>query len=797
MENQRVVYEGYRKDFIKELIIVTQEEGNTQQLREKGKYQDEEQGDKQPALQQDQACEVDTKSQELLDRMMKDPLGSFEPNPPPSLPPISPPHPPAAPKKKTSSFSVGSIGTSSELRGIIEQIDKDVYRTRPELNFFFSPLLPSHIAFNSTSSREVDPAFASSHESRRISTLSTSLIKQANAKDCWSSVMKHLWVDHTETSTDDLAVDEGPSPLISEVGSVERSEPAFLLGGWRPSPHYGASETDIARPRIHLDIMARILYIYARLNSGIQYVQGMNELLAPLYYVCFADSALSQLYLTQETDVDIALAGVDWGRVLSQCEADCFAIFSNLMERQRDLFCKALDSSQLGVNGRLHTIGEIIRRLDPAVAQRFDEQGIEVIFFALRWAMLLFSQDFELPDVIRLWDSIISMDFDTTTKHTDTAMGSARTSQNQTPRTSQHEDHRPPISAYLCVALILRIRNQLLAQDFAHNLKLLQNYPTVDINDLLVDAEHLRNIDTYDGTPGSRVVGAGKKFFSGAFEKIKAFGFQKKDGFTKRIDDLLKDDINRVAPMTAHRSFDDIDSHRSSSSINHAHIHRFDRALVNHIQQPQTMLDPLTMEPPSTPLDDLHVPKNQVTRSLGHFNDIPAAPVASVNIPLSSHPNSPNRERKHQSPAIGAEYPRSFHDNHFNQTSTHPSYSAPYYQHQYADSPNREHHLPGDDAVPSMSTGRSLYRQNDNVDFVAAQRVVVEGIDTAAEVAKAAASKIGSWFNRLTQGTVPSQPTDLGYVQSGGLVRSKVLDDAASELHTPNSRRPPSSSSFL
>lgn len=31
--------------------------------------------------------------------------------------------------------------------------------------------------------------------------------------------------------------------------------------------------------------MCRVLFIYAKLNPGIKYVQGMNELLAPLYYV--------------------------------------------------------------------------------------------------------------------------------------------------------------------------------------------------------------------------------------------------------------------------------------------------------------------------------------------------------------------------------------------------------------------------------------------------------------------------------------------------------------------------------
>lgn len=31
--------------------------------------------------------------------------------------------------------------------------------------------------------------------------------------------------------------------------------------------------------------MTRILFIFAKLNPGIMYIQGMNEILAPIYYV--------------------------------------------------------------------------------------------------------------------------------------------------------------------------------------------------------------------------------------------------------------------------------------------------------------------------------------------------------------------------------------------------------------------------------------------------------------------------------------------------------------------------------
>lgn len=38
----------------------------------------------------------------------------------------------------------------------------------------------------------------------------------------------------------------------------------------------------------HADVLHRILFIYAKLNPGIKYVQGMNEVLAVIYF-CFLE----------------------------------------------------------------------------------------------------------------------------------------------------------------------------------------------------------------------------------------------------------------------------------------------------------------------------------------------------------------------------------------------------------------------------------------------------------------------------------------------------------------------------
>ena len=67
--------------------------------------------------------------------------------------------------------------------------------------------------------------------------------------------------------------------------------------------------------------MKRALFVYAKLNPGIKYVQGMNEIYAPIYHQ-FA------------IDPDAATA--------HHSEADAFFCFVELISEFRDHFCQHL-----------------------------------------------------------------------------------------------------------------------------------------------------------------------------------------------------------------------------------------------------------------------------------------------------------------------------------------------------------------------------------------------------------------------------------------------------------------------
>lgn len=212
-------------------------------------------------------------------------------------------------------------------------------------------------------------------------------------------------------------------------------------------PGQNLDATDLIKPCYHYDVLARILLVYARLNPGVQYVQGMNELCAPLYYL-FCQDGLNR----------------------TEAEADVFFCFSLLMSDMRDAFVKTLDHEENGMIGRVQRFSDLLREKDQQVWRHLEEQQVRPLFYAVRWLMLMLTQEFEMPDTLRVWDSLLS---DLARPH--------------------------PLLFYVCVAMVMLVREALLAGDFTECLRLLQRYPPMPVDDTLQFASQLRAADLKSG----------------------------------------------------------------------------------------------------------------------------------------------------------------------------------------------------------------------------------------------------------------------------------------------------------
>lgn len=89
------------------------------------------------------------------------------------------------------------------------------------------------------------------------------------------------------------------------------------------------------------------------------------------------------------------------------------------------------------------------------------EIGIDTGFYAVRWWTTLLSREFRLPDTVRLWDSMFA---------------------------STHKDN---FIRYVCVTMVLIIRDLLLKADFSTCLRMLQSYPPTNMEQLLQSSRAL------------------------------------------------------------------------------------------------------------------------------------------------------------------------------------------------------------------------------------------------------------------------------------------------------------------
>jgi len=225
------------------------------------------------------------------------------------------------------------------------------------------------------------------------------------------------------------------------------------------------------------EVVERILFVYAKLNQGTKYIQGMNEIIGPIYYVLSSDP------------------DEKWSRY---AEADTFYCFTRVMSEIRDNFIQSMDSSTSGIHANMNKVFTLLKIHDYSIWQVLHDQEIKPQFFLFRWMTLLLSQEMRIPDTIRLWDTLFS------------------------------DSSRFDLLNYVCVAILVLIRESLIDGDFGHNMRLLQNTADVlpDIQTIIQKADQIRQKDRTKKPPIGRrlknsVANVNKKF-SKSFDSLRS-----------------------------------------------------------------------------------------------------------------------------------------------------------------------------------------------------------------------------------------------------------------------------------
>ena len=147
----------------------------------------------------------------------------------------------------------------------------------------------------------------------------------------------------------------------------------------------GRASNDLYYKEIHSDVLERILYIYAKINKDVGYVQGMNNILAPIYYCYSMDNTCDN----------------------ESIEADTFWSFSFLMDDIKKMFQQKNDMLKGGILDKIILLELMISKIDKDIFNKLVKNNRQDSFhFAIKWINLFFSQQMIMPDLLRLWDII-------------------------------------------------------------------------------------------------------------------------------------------------------------------------------------------------------------------------------------------------------------------------------------------------------------------------------------------------------------------------------------------------------
>ncbi|XP_061946897.1 uncharacterized protein LOC133670424 isoform X3 [Populus nigra] len=147
-----------------------------------------------------------------------------------------------------------------------------------------------------------------------------------------------------------------------------------------PDMHFFSGDSSFAKSNqlcqpIHAynvqEALRNILIVFAKLNPGIRYVQGMNEILAPLFYV-----------FKNDPDEEMEACA----------EADTFFCFVELLSGFRDHFCQQLDNSVVGIRSTITRLSHLLKEHDEELWRHLE----------------VTTKEFDFADSIHIWDTLLS-----------------------------------------------------------------------------------------------------------------------------------------------------------------------------------------------------------------------------------------------------------------------------------------------------------------------------------------------------------------------------------------------------
>ncbi|KAI0884429.1 RabGAP/TBC [Annulohypoxylon maeteangense] len=155
--------------------------------------------------------------------------------------------------------------------------------------------------------------------------------------------------------------------IEKDVHRTDRTVPIFA-GEDLPHPDPDSPFAE-AGTNVHMEQLKDMLLTYNEYNKDLGYVQGMSDLLAPIYAVMQDDAAAF------------------WG-------------FQRFMERMERNFLR----DQSGMRNQLLTLDHLVHFMDPKLYAHLESADSTNFFFFFRMLLVWYKREFQWMDVLHLWE---------------------------------------------------------------------------------------------------------------------------------------------------------------------------------------------------------------------------------------------------------------------------------------------------------------------------------------------------------------------------------------------------------
>ncbi|WVQ64733.1 uncharacterized protein L199_002900 [Kwoniella botswanensis] len=201
------------------------------------------------------------------------------------------------------------------------------------------------------------------------------------------------------------------------------------------------------------------LFLYSILNPDVGYRQGMHELLACCFLAVDRDSLDQKDNTSNKVEKGEGEEAMWTTLDRRYVEHDSFQLFQAIMKSAKEFYewraeegpirNRSVNAPQAPIITRCNNIhSSLIRRIDPQLWERLETEGVEAQIWAIRWIRLIFTREIPFPLAMRLWDGVFA------------------------------EDPGMGLLDFVCVAMLLLIRNELIEADYPTLLTQLLHYPS-------------------------------------------------------------------------------------------------------------------------------------------------------------------------------------------------------------------------------------------------------------------------------------------------------------------------------